>query len=85
MVPYDLISLDSNTLEHYRFIWPNRHTYTDACLPLGFGAIYNHSEEPSVNWDVDEKKRVVTFTALRDIMVGEELLFDYKYNTESDF
>ena len=79
VVPYDILPLDSNTLEHYRFIWPSKKKFTAACLPLGFGSIYNHSRgDPNIDWDIDEKERVVTFTALRDIAAGEELLFDYR-------
>ena len=79
VVPYDILSLHSNALKNYRFIWPSRERYTGACLPLGFGSIYNHSkDDPNIDWDIDEKERVVTFTALRDIAASEELLFDYQ-------
>ena len=78
VVPYDILPLDSNALKNYRFVWPSRKKFTGACLPLGFGSIYNHSKgDPNIDWDIDAKERVVTFTALKDIAAGEELLFDY--------
>ena len=89
IVPYDIISLNSSSLLNYRFIWPNMSfkvanklsldiEFSGYCLPLGFGSIYNHSENPNVAWDVDISERVVQFVALRDIKADEELLFDYE-------
>jgi hypothetical protein len=46
-------------------------------LPLGYGALYNHSATPNVAWEYDAHTDLLSFFALRAIAAGEELLFDY--------
>ncbi len=46
-------------------------------LPLGYGALYNHSATPNVEWEYDPDTDLLSFFALRAIAAGEELLFDY--------
>lgn len=59
-------------------------------LPLGLGAIYNHSDDPNIEHDYDGP--FLIFEATRDIKKGEQLCHDYgddynytfpnKYTTE---
>ena len=55
-------------------------------LPLGYGSIYNHSNEPNIYWEmIDLEFKIMKFTAKRDIDINEELLHDYggnKYPTK---
>jgi SET domain-containing protein len=44
---------------------------------LGFGGIYNHSENPNINWRHDTEKNCFTFFALVDINQGDELCSYY--------
>jgi hypothetical protein len=44
-------------------------------LVLGYGMLYNHSEQANLAYDQDE--RTVTFTAARAIEPDEELTIDY--------
>jgi hypothetical protein len=46
-------------------------------LPLGYGALYNHSATPNIEWEYDTDTDLLSFFALRPIVAGEELLFDY--------
>ena len=46
-------------------------------LPLGYGALYNHSGTPNIEWEYDPDTDLLSFFALRPIIAGEELLFDY--------
>ena len=46
-------------------------------LPLGHGALYNHSGTPNIEWEYDPDTDLLSFFALRPIIAGEELLFDY--------
>jgi SET domain-containing protein len=46
-------------------------------LPLGYGALYNHSDRPSAEWEFDPDTDLLSFFAARDVAAGEELLFDY--------
>jgi uncharacterized protein len=45
-------------------------------LMLGYGSLYNHSEEPNAEylWEADD---VYSFVALRDIAAGEEITITY--------
>jgi SET domain-containing protein len=50
-------------------------------LVLGYGSIYNHSYSPNIKWIISETNtKSVTFIALVDINVGEELRFNYGKN-----
>ena len=79
VVPYDLIPLRSNVLGNYRYVWPSKKRFNSFCIALGFGSIYNHSrEKENIDWNINEKKRIIIFTAIKNIKKGEELLFNYK-------
>lgn len=50
-------------------------------LPLGFGCIYNHSNNPNITWKViDENNKIIRFIAINDINIGEELCHNYGPN-----
>jgi len=44
---------------------------------LGYGSIYNHSDEPNANYRINTNKRITTIKANRDIKKGEEILISY--------
>lgn len=46
-------------------------------LPLGFGAIYNHADEPNVAYHYVQDLKLLVFQAKRFIHQGEELLINY--------
>jgi len=48
---------------------------SDVVLALGYGMLYNHSSDPNLEYDQDE--RAITFVALRRIRPGDELTIDY--------
>lgn len=51
---------------------------TDTLLPLGYGCIYNHSNEANISWKLlDVEKRVIQFFAIKDIEPGSELCHNY--------
>jgi SET domain-containing protein len=47
-----------------------------AALVLGYGSLYNHSEEPNAEY-VHEADDAYSFVALRDIAAGEEVTISY--------
>lgn len=49
-------------------------------LALGCGSLYNHKNQPNVKYDIDENKKSIIFTALRDIQPAEELFVSYGKN-----
>ena len=44
---------------------------------LGYGCIYNHSEEPNADYTLNLKSRIATIKADRTIQKGEELFVSY--------
>lgn len=50
-------------------------------LPLGFGCIYNHKYEPNIGWKIiDYDRKIIRFSALRDIGPNTELCHNYGPN-----
>ncbi len=47
---------------------------------LGYGSIYNHSDEPNADYSININKRITTIKANRDIKKGEEILISYGPN-----
>jgi len=74
---YCLLS-DSTTkfLKNYLFDY-----YGYSFLPLGYGSIYNHSNEPNIYWEIiNLDLKIMKFTAKIDINVNDQLLHDYGGN-----
>jgi len=59
----------------YSFCWPRTENWTHHAFVLGYGALYNHSEEPNASWYTDNNSYV--FYALEDIEIGCEILTNY--------
>jgi len=60
-------------LHDHFFSWPKR-TSENFAVCLGFGSIFNHSDDsPNADWETDTKKLKFIFFATRDIFEGEEI------------
>lgn len=46
-------------------------------LLMGFGSIYNHSDDCNADYKINQKTRVTTLTAERTIKKGEEIFVSY--------
>lgn len=78
-VPYDITSACQHTvLRFYVF----RGGPSEDILALGYGSLYNHAPEGVANavYTYDGANNVITFTALRNIEEGEQVLINYGYN-----
>ena len=78
--PYIVIDDDdvaeANRLQDYLFTSPDEEG--DYLCVLGYGMVYNHSDSPNAEWEIDDDDiRFVRFTALREIKKGEEILHSY--------
>lgn len=65
--------LEKTNLSSYYFLWDEKHH----CIVLGYGGIFNHSENNNVKFYKDDKNKIMIFEAVRDIKKGEELFTDY--------
>lgn len=58
--------------------WEDYYYGDSKVLPLGFGCMYNHSDNANVIWKKDEDVEfIINFIAKRDIKVGEEICHNY--------
>ncbi|MDR3491983.1 MAG: SET domain-containing protein-lysine N-methyltransferase [Gammaproteobacteria bacterium] len=46
-------------------------------LLTGFGSIYNHSDDPNADYDINKKKHLAVIKADRTIQKGEEIFVSY--------
>ncbi len=80
----DTMIVNSTELKHYTF----KYSDFQDCLCLGLGEIFNHSDTPNVKYELEDfeqqgqKRKVMMFTALRDIEAGEQLFIDYNADTK---
>lgn len=61
----------------YKFNYPSGQKPIEYVLPLGYGCIYNHSNENNAMWRTNLDKKLFEFFAICDIEVGEEICTDY--------
>ena len=60
---------------NYSFCFPRSDEWTNHAFVLGYGSLYNHSEDANAEWYTTEKSYV--FFALRNIDVDEEIFINY--------
>jgi SET domain-containing protein len=71
----DFSKLDS-ALKEYTFCWPLFNNNSHAVV-LGFGSIYNHSDNNNAIWTTNIDKRYFIFIAIKDIYPGDEIFTNY--------
>lgn len=76
-IPRDDISLlDESFLTHYYFFFGcNKER---VALALGYGSLYNHSENPNAFFKIKAKEKAIEFKALRNIKGDEEVYVNYR-------
>ena len=74
---YGLIdNYETTPLNAYTFALNTKHRYNnDSLMPLGYGGIYNHSNEPNIAYELIDK--IIEFKAIQDIESGDELCHNY--------
>ena len=72
----DPVDLEATSFFSYYFMWGV--TEEVPALVLGFGTLYNHSNDPNADTIQDLEAVSVVFTAIRDIPAGEEIRIDYR-------
>ena len=67
-------------LESYVYAWGK--TGKEAAMPLGFGGLFNHSDDPNLTFFLNPKEKWITFRARRDIAAFEQLTIDYLWSAK---
>ena len=66
--------IDNNIiLGNYVFVYPKGADPKEIVVVLGYGSIYNHSENPNATWGNHPTQRAFNFTSLTQILPGEEI------------
>lgn len=78
--PDDWDKIKNSILYYYYFDWEDDRY----ALPLGYGALYNHSFEPNAKYEFDEPNGNLIFIALKNIKEGEEITINYNYDPEDN-
>ena len=82
MVPIEISSQHPDLFLDYSFNFPaNDNDSEYRCLPLGFGCIYNHSDNNNAFWRNCPRGRMIfQFVALKDIQPGDEICTKYGHD-----
>lgn len=67
--------INKTVLYDYYFVW-DMHEGSIA-IALGYGSLYNHSDEPNADFEVQLSDGYISFRATKDIVAGDEILVDY--------
>jgi len=71
----DTVSIHKTRLHDYYFSWDIEKG--SSAIALGFGSLYNHSETPNAEFEIDKQSREIRFMAIKDIPAGTEIVIDY--------
>ena len=72
----DIKIIRETKLCHYWYSW-SHNLKTGQCLVLGYGMIYNHSDQPNADFKSDMKNKTITYFATKNIPYGGEITVDY--------
>ncbi len=76
--PVIFINAHVPELDDYIIRWGEEERDDDLlALPLGYGACYNHADDPNAYWDTDLERALMIVYAARDIAANEEILITY--------
>lgn len=71
----DLKVIHNTRLHDYYFLWGVEQN--QAALALGYGSLYNHSDEPNAEIVFDYEQETIDFICIHDISPGDEVTIDY--------
>ena len=73
----DWKSIKSTSLQTYVYDWEGNGT--SSAIALGYGGLYNHSDDPNMSFCLNVRRQWITFRATRDIPALEQLTIDYMW------
>lgn len=76
-----VVLLDLNTQPFPRQIRRMLYNWseTQVALALGYGSLYNHSDQPNLGFFREISKQIIIFRAVRKIEAGDQLTISYDY------
>jgi hypothetical protein len=74
--------LDKTIIYDYYFLMPDDSE--NACLPLGYGMLYNHSAEPNAEVVFDLDNNYIQIHCIQAIAAGEEIFINYQNVADED-
>jgi uncharacterized protein len=67
--------IDKTKIYEYYFLWGEKLDIP--AVVLGYGSLFNHSDEPNAEFSLDIASENMQFTALDDISSGTEITINY--------
>jgi SET domain-containing protein len=75
--PYIISDAEEKNPERLQPYLFGGQTSRTTMLILGYGCVYNHSENSNADYYIDDKKRVIVFYTIKTIKKGEEIFINY--------
>ena len=84
IIPKNEVKLIHQTILHdYYFLTPDDSG--NACFPLGYGLIYNHSSKPNAEVFINLETKFFELHCIQQINAGDEIFINYQdTNIESE-
>jgi len=77
IIPREQVPIIHQTVFHdYYFLLPDFDGV--ACIPLGYGCLYNHNKTPNAEVRIDIENQQIEIHAIQDISAGTEIFIDYQ-------
>lgn len=74
--PNDTECIHKTFLHDYYFVWDIE--VRSSALALGYGSLYNHSDDNNAEFEIDLIEKVIRIIAEKNIEAGAEITLDYK-------
>ncbi|WP_144445655.1 SET domain-containing protein-lysine N-methyltransferase [Inquilinus limosus] len=66
---------EATILDDYVYAWPEEGR--PRAVSLGVGSLFNASDSPNIDVEIDVAAKTLTFRAIRPVEPGQELVLDY--------
>jgi SET domain-containing protein len=73
---FDRLLARLTVLRHYMYCF-SADMESEPAVILGYGMIYNHSDEPNADFVAGRHRNIMTYFAIKDIDVNTEITVDY--------
>ncbi len=73
--------LEATPLYDYLYGWSD--DCREVAIALGYGSLYNHSDEPNASYHTNRSRNAIDFIATRLIAAGEEITISYLNSSDS--